>query len=160
MGEIASTALKGLDLPTAALTIAQERGAEFAYMGYLPLSSLFQLSSSLCASDPRDIHYGRLGLIGWPEHRKDPTFWLKVDYRKPVSSVFRDATIAAIAQFGELDVLTDIERARPEGFTSIPDEFSSWALRFDKIDQKLERCTMPFAARDSRCTRELLDLAL
>ncbi|KAK4574464.1 hypothetical protein LTR86_001305 [Recurvomyces mirabilis] len=100
---------------------------------HIDLRSIHDYSTWFRATDARDYVFGMLGLRNTPS--SDAVLNLvEIDYTKPISDVFRDATRASIEERGNLGILRDAEDDRThncDGRIDTPSWVASWGRSRD-----------------------------
>ena len=100
------------------------------------LPSLLSMARNLNATDARDKFYGLLGLTQWAHDDQEFPGYVTVDYSKAVFAVFRDATRAAILEYGLLDVLQAVDENPFEARSLEQLCLPSWVPRWDLWEAK------------------------
>ena len=102
------------------------------------LTFLLEHGRVLDATEPRDKLYGLLGLTNWSCCDLEPPELLRVDYRKPISAVFRDAASLAIIESGTLQSFQFINRTTHEERVSDQETLPSWVPRWYELNEDIK----------------------
>jgi hypothetical protein len=80
----------------------------------------------LGVSDPRDMIYGHLGVLGnvRPEDEVDKFF--QVDYNQPIPELFTQVAIFIVSARGDFDILSQVEERSVEKRTTLPTWVPDW----------------------------------
>ncbi|PMD17146.1 hypothetical protein NA56DRAFT_662456 [Hyaloscypha hepaticicola] len=89
----------------------------------------------LGVSDPRDMIYGHLGVLGnvKPERKVDRFF--KVDYNQPIHELFMQVVLFIISARGDFDILSQVEETSIEKRTTLPTWVPDWTSPYGPISQ-------------------------
>ena len=107
----------------------QKQASNEEVSNHCSITSLLAFSQKLHASDPKDLFDGMIGLFRELKMGKENLLALEVDYNKSVAAVFIDATVAAINEHGDLDVLRLVDsQVELQGKPGLP----SWVPQWDQ----------------------------
>ncbi|KAI8950746.1 HET-domain-containing protein [Xylaria longipes] len=95
------------------------------------LGQLLYYSRFFEATDPRDKVYAVLGLWRYTRSNGESYIDIRPDYNKDISDVFIEATIAAINESGNLDILSLVEGTSSERVIELP----SWVPDYSQGPQ-------------------------
>ena len=94
------------------------------------LTIMMETSTRLLASDSRDHIYGLIGLWRNMNSKISLPVTLAPNYHKPIGHAFRDATRAALKEYGDLQIWSVVSHHHEEDMLS--DNIPSWALEADR----------------------------
>ena len=89
----------------------------------------------LGVSDPRDMIYGHLGVLGNVKPERKVGRFFQVDYNKPIPELFLQVVLLIIFARGDFDILSQIEEGSTEKRTILPTWVPDWTLPSVSISQ-------------------------
>jgi hypothetical protein len=93
----------------------------------------------LGVSDPRDMIYGHLGVLGNVRSKRNVNRFFQVDYHQPMPELIMQVVLFIISARGDFDILSQVEDVSIEKRTTLPTWVPDWTSLYVSISQVTRR---------------------